>query len=130
MTDTQNKVILLAEDDRFLAKTLVNELTRDGLDVVHVHNGDQAIGALKGSKIDLVVLDLMMPQKNGFELLAEKKLDKSIADIPVIVLSNLDQDSDREKALNLGAKAYLVKAHNSLQEIVAQVLEHLAASSK
>lgn len=126
MTEPQGKKILLAEDDRFLAKTLVNELTRDGLEVVHVHNGDQALGAIKGSKIDLVVLDLMMPQKNGFEFLSEKKLDKSIADIPVIVLSNLDQDSDREKALGLGATAYLVKAHNSLQEIVSQVLEHVA----
>lgn len=126
MTEQKNKVILLAEDDRFLAKTLVNELTRDGLEVVHVHNGDQALGAMKGRKIDLVVLDLMMPQKNGFEFLAEQKLDKDIKDVPVIVLSNLDQDPDREKALKLGAKAYLVKAHNSLQEIVSQVLQHIA----
>jgi DNA-binding response OmpR family regulator len=128
MTQQRSKVILIAEDDRFLAKTLVNELTRDGLEVIHVHNGEQAMGALKGGNISLVVLDLMMPQKNGFEVLTEKKLDSTLKDIPVIVLSNLDQDADREKALKLGAKAYLVKAHNSLQQIVAQVLEHVAMS--
>ncbi len=126
MTEHRSKVILIAEDDRFLAKTLVNELTRDGLEVIHVHNGEQAMGALKGGNISLVVLDLMMPQKNGFEVLTEKKLDNALKDIPVIVLSNLDQDADREKAMKLGAKAYLVKAHNSLQQIVAQVLEHVA----
>ena len=58
--------------------------------------------------------------------MTEKKLDNALKDIPVIVLSNLDQDADREKAMKLGAKAYLVKAHNSLQQIVAQVLEHVA----
>ena len=63
MTEHRSKVILIAEDDRFLAKTLVNELTRDGLEVIHVHNGEQAMGALMGGNISLVVLDLMMPQK-------------------------------------------------------------------
>ncbi|MFA4922777.1 MAG: response regulator [Ignavibacteriaceae bacterium] len=72
-------------------------------------------------RVDLILLDLVMPHKNGFETLQELKLNKSFADIPVIVLTNLGQEADEKKCRELGAVGYLIKANTAISQVVEEV---------
>lgn len=120
--------ILLAEDDKFLATAMSDKLTREGFEVLHATNGVQALELAKSGDPDLVLLDLIMPQKTGFEVLAELKLDAKLKKIPVIILSNLGQESDMEKAKSLGAVDYLVKSDVQMKEVVEKIKQVLAAN--
>ena len=111
--------ILLAEDDKTLARALELKLTSAGYAVKLVGNGSKAIEALKNDHFDLVLLDLVMPVKDGFAVLAEKREMKN--GTPVVVLTNLGQSEDEEKCKQLGAIGYLVKADHSLAEIINYV---------
>ncbi len=114
------KKILLAEDDKFIARAYQDGLTRAGYEVVSAVNGQEAIDKIKSEKPDLVLLDLIMPKKNGFEVLEEIKADQTLK-MPVIILSNLSQDSDIEKAKELGAVDYIVKSNFSMKEVIKQI---------
>lgn len=118
--------ILLAEDDKFLSRAYKDGLEEAGFEVVIALDGESAIEKVKSEKPDLVLLDLIMPVKNGFEVLGEMVTDDRLKDIPVIILSNLSQESDVERGKALGAVDYLVKADYSLQAVVEKVAEHLA----
>jgi len=122
--------ILLGEDEEFVARSYVRKLQVEGFEVIHAHNGEEALKMLLLEKPDLVILDLMMPLKTGFEVLQELKKDayKEVVKIPIIVASNLGQKSDIDTALSLGAIDFLVKSNISLKELVAKVREHLPAS--
>ncbi len=113
--------ILLAEDDRFLRKAAESALTRSGYTVVTAADGDEALARARDSAPELVLLDLIMPGRNGFDVLHALKSDPATKAIPVIVLSNLGQDGDVQRALALGAAAYCIKANLSLQGLVRQV---------
>ena len=90
MTVVKNKIkIVLVEDDQFLSKILMLRLVGEGFDVVLADNGQDAAGVIKKEKPNIVLLDLLLPKKNGFEVLEEVKLDANINQIPVIILSNL-----------------------------------------
>ena len=114
------KKILLAEDDKFIARAYQDGLSRAGFEVVLAVNGQEAIDKVKSEKTDLVLLDLIMPKKNGFEVLEEIKADKTLK-MPVIILSNLSQDSDIEKAKELGAAGYIVKSNFSMKEVIEKI---------
>ncbi len=122
--------ILLGEDEEFVARSYVRKLQVEGFEVVHAHNGEEVLKLVLIEKPDLVILDLMMPLKTGFEVLQELKSDtyKEIRKTPIIVASNLGQKSDIDTALSLGAIDFLVKSNISLKELVAKVREHLPAS--
>jgi DNA-binding response OmpR family regulator len=122
--------ILLGEDEEFVARSYVRKLQVEGFEVVHAHNGEEALKFLLSEKPDLVILDLMMPIKTGFEVLQELKTDayKEARKVPIIVASNLGQKSDIDTALSLGATDFLVKSNISLKELVAKVREHLPPS--
>ena len=113
--------ILLAEDDRFLRKAAESALARNGYSVVTAVDGDEALARARDSAPELVLLDLIMPGRNGFDVLHALKSDPATKAIPVIVLSNLGQDGDVQRALALGAAAYCIKADLSLQGLVRQV---------
>ena len=113
--------ILLAEDDRFLRKAAQSALARSGYSVVTAADGDEALARARDSAPGLVLLDLIMPGRNGFDVLQALKSDPATKAIPVIVLSNLGQDGDVQRALALGAAAYCIKANLSLQGLVRQV---------
>lgn len=115
------KTILIVEDDKFLRELIVKKLSNEGYNVLEAVDGEQGVQQIKNSKPDLVLLDLILPGIDGFEVLAEKKEDPFIAAIPVIVLSNLGQKEDVEKGLNLGAVDYLIKAHFTPGEIIEKV---------
>ena len=113
--------ILLAEDDRFLRKAAESALARSGYTVVTAVDGDEALARARDSAPELLLLDLIMPGRNGFDVLHALKSDPATKAIPVIVLSNLGQEGDVQRALALGAVAYCIKANLSLQGLVRQV---------
>jgi len=115
------KKILIVEDDKFLRELIVRKLTNENYDVVQAVDGEQGLQKTKEDKPDLILLDLILPGIDGFEVLAQKKEDPFIASIPVIVLSNLGQKEDVDKGLSLGATDYLIKAHFTPGEIIEKV---------
>jgi CheY-like chemotaxis protein len=126
MTATGRRV-LLAEDDRFLRKAAETTLKRSGYAVLATADGEEALRVAKSDPPDLILLDLVMPKMNGFEVLRALKRDAATAGIPVIILSNLGQDRDVQQAMEAGAAAYFVKADLPLQALVQRVEDALAA---
>jgi len=118
--------VLLAEDDRFLRRAAESRLRQGGFTVLTAVDGEEALRMTRAERPDLVLLDLIMPKLQGFEVLKMLKEDPATAPIPVIVLSNLGQDEDLKQAMDLGAIAYFIKAHLSLQELVQRVADTLA----
>ena len=113
--------ILVAEDDRFMRKAVQTTLERGGHAVVTANDGEEALKVARDRQPRLVILDLIMPKVQGFEVLRELKTDPATREIPVIVLSNLGQERDKERTLGEGAVAYLVKADLSLDELARVV---------
>jgi CheY-like chemotaxis protein len=118
--------VLLAEDDRFLRKAAETALKRHGFTVVAAVDGEEALRLARAAPPDLVLLDLIMPRMQGFEVLRALKADPATAPIPVVILSNLGQDGDMKQAMDAGAAGYFVKANLSLQDLVKRVGELVA----
>jgi CheY-like chemotaxis protein len=118
--------VLLAEDDRFLRRAAEASLRRHGLEVLTAADGEEALRIARAEPLDLILLDVMMPKLDGFEVLSALKQDDATAHIPVLVLSNLGQERDVAQAKALGAVAFLVKANLSLQDLVDRVDAALA----
>ena len=116
-----SKKILVVEDDRFLRELISRKLLGEGYNVVEAVDGEDGIRKIKEEKPDLVLLDLILPGADGFEVLSKTKADPSVASIPVIILSNLGQKEDVERGLKLGAVDYLIKAHFTPGEIVEKI---------
>ena len=121
----KNVKILMAEDDKFISRAYNDGLTRAGFSVTMASDGEEAITKIKETKPDVILLDLIMPGKNGFEVLEEIKKDEGIKDIPVIILSNLGQDTDVKKGKELGAADYLIKSDFSITEIIKKINEYV-----
>lgn len=119
--------ILLVEDDRFLIKAVYTKLTQKGFEVVLANDGDEAISKAKTEKPELVLLDMVLPKKSGFEVLRTLKGDPETASIPVFILSNLAQDQDIQEGKALGAEDYIVKSNTSLSAIVDKAANFLAS---
>ena len=119
--------ILVAEDDRFLRKAAEMALKRQGYTVLTAADGEEALRAAQSELPDLILLDLIMPKLNGFDVLQALKKEAPTAKIPVIVLSNLGQDRDVQQAMDAGATAYFIKTDLSLQALVQRVEETLTA---
>ena len=112
--------ILIAEDDAFLSKIYKIHL-KDDYNLVLVQNGEEAITKIKSEKPDLIILDIVMPKKNGIEVIEEIKKDPATKDIPIMVVSNLGQENDVQKALDAGADDYLIKEQISFEDAFAKV---------
>ncbi|MEK7520720.1 MAG: response regulator [Patescibacteria group bacterium] len=119
------KKILIIEDDQRLNKIYSIKLNQEGIETSIAVDGEEGWRKLTGEKPDLVLLDLMIPVKDGFAILEERAKNPELMKIPVLVLSNLGQDSDVERAKKLGASEYLVKANFSIQGIVDKIKEYL-----
>ena len=113
--------ILLVEDDRVLRKAAEAALRRQGFTVLVAADGEEGLRAARSELPDLVLLDLIMPGLQGFEVLKLLKAEAATSAIPVIVISNLGQDSDVKNALDAGAIDYLVKANLALDDLVKRV---------
>ena len=115
------KKILIIEDDKFLRELIGQKLLKEGYDIVEAVDGEKGIKSIKDEKPDLILLDLILPGMDGFEVLTKIKEDSKIAQIPVIILSNLGQKDDIEKGLKIGAVDYLIKAHFTPGEIIDKI---------
>ncbi len=120
------KKILIIEDDEHIARVYAIKLGKEGVTLFTARDGEDGLGKIQSEIPDIVLLDLMLPIKDGFWVLEEKaKLSASIKKIPVIVLSNLGQAEDINHARSLGAVDYIIKAGTSIQAVVDLVKEHL-----
>ncbi|RLF61992.1 MAG: response regulator [Thermoplasmata archaeon] len=115
------KKILLVEDDPFLIDIYTTKLKKSGFGMTVAKDGDSALRAVKEEKPDLVLLDIVLPHIDGWEILKKIKNNKELKDVKIIVLSNLGQKQEVEKGLELGAVKYLIKAHYTPSEIVKEV---------
>jgi CheY-like chemotaxis protein len=118
--------ILLAEDDRILRKAGEVSLKKKGYEVICAVDGEDALAKARDHKPDLVLLDVMMPRLNGFEVLHALKSEAGTRDIPVIMLTNLEQPADIQRAKAAGAHSYLVKSNMNLDDLAARIKDALA----
>lgn len=119
------KRILLVEDDQALAKVYVSRLELEGFDVKHVPNGEVALSTALEFKPDLIVLDAMMPQISGFDVLDILRNTPETMNVRVIMLTALSQAKDKEMAEKLGADDYLVKSQVVIGDVVERIKHHL-----
>ena len=117
--------ILFVEDEPTLQKAVGEILGQEGFEVLAALDGEAGLELIKKEKPDLILLDLILPKKDGFAVLKEMKEDESLKDIPVIVLTNLEGMGDVEKAMSLGATTYLVKANYELDDVIKMIKENL-----
>lgn len=120
--------ILLVEDEPDAVELYGGQLKRDGFNVVGAKDADEGTAAVKKYKPDLVLLDLMLPGKSGFEVLETVKKDKGTAHIPVIALTNMAEEVGHERAISGGAAAYVVKAERTPGEVSILVKQVLSES--
>jgi|SRR3990167_7189252 len=115
------KKIIVAEDDQFLSNAYRVKLTKESYEVKMVADGQELMDLLKTYKPHLIILDLLMPKKDGFEALKEIKADPNLKSIPIIIASNLGQTNDIDQGMNLGANDYIVKSDLSLEDLVKKI---------
>ncbi len=115
------KKIMVIEDDRFLSSLIKARLEKDGFKVEQAFDGEEAIKLLRDEKPNLVILDLIMPKVTGFEVLQMISITPGFEKVPVVILSNLAQDSDIEKARQLGAREYFVKVKISIDDLIGKI---------
>lgn len=121
------KKILVVEDDTFLANAYRVKLSKAGFEIVNAFDGVEAINQLQTFTPDLILLDLVMPKKDGFSTLQEIKGNEKWKHIPVIVASNLEQKEDVDKGLKLGASDFFVKTEFTLDTLVEKIKKILSA---
>ncbi|MBZ9572725.1 response regulator [Patescibacteria group bacterium] len=119
------KKILFVEDESALQKTFGDILKRENYEVVSALDGELGLKLAKSEKPDLILLDLILPKMDGFGVLEKLKEDQETKEIPVIILTNIGRMEEISRALELGAKTYLVKANYTLQEVVEKVKKAL-----
>lgn len=119
------KKILVIEDDSIMQKALQEYLLEEGFEVACAVDGEIGARMAKSEKPDLVLLDIILPKKDGYQVLAEIKNDEATKGIPVLLLTNLGSMEDIQKALQMGATNYLVKADYKLEEVSAKIREIL-----
>lgn len=120
------KKVMIVEDDEHISKVYEIKFAKEGFITALARDGEEAVMKIIAEKPDIILLDLMIPKKDGFAVLEEIKGNLALTQIPVIVLSNLGQQADQERALALGANEYLVKVDHPIQEVVDKVKGYLA----
>jgi DNA-binding response OmpR family regulator len=122
--------VLIVEDDPLISRMYQTVFKFEGFEVDMARNGEEGIAKLKAHKPVMILLDIMMPKMSGIDVLKELKSDPLTKDVPVVVLTNLSGTKDAEKALEMGAVKFIVKSQNKPKQIVAQIREILAASTR
>lgn len=116
-----NKKIMWVEDDLFLSDMIAKKCAINKCHLLHAVNADQTFELLKKDIPDIIILDILLPGKNGYEILEELKKTEATKNIPVVILSNFGQKEEIEKGIKLGAEKYLIKATLTLDEILTEV---------
>lgn len=124
--ETNKKKIMIVEDDEHISKVYEIKFAKEGFVTSLARDGEEAVVKITAEKPDIILIDLMLPEKDGFGVLEDIKKVPELAKIPVIVLSNLGQKGDQDRALGLGANEYLVKVDYPIQEIIDKVKGYFA----
>lgn len=119
------KKILMIEDDSFIVKMYRTKFEDLGFLFRDASTGDKGIDLARREKPNLIVLDIVLPQKDGFQVLRDIKKDSELSSVPVLLLSNLGQQEEVEKGLALGAEDYIIKAHFTPSEVIERVRKML-----
>ncbi|MDO8668755.1 MAG: response regulator [Candidatus Buchananbacteria bacterium] len=122
---TANKKVLLVEDDSLLANILMDSLVREKFDAVNIKDGLGVMEAAQKFKPDIVLLDLILPGLDGFEVLRQLKADSKLKSVPVFIISNLDSISEVKSAKALGAEDYFIKANTDIEKIIKVVKKRI-----
>lgn len=124
--------ILLVEDDPFLSSLLKNRLQKEGFEVIHARDGEEALTALRTTPVQLALLDIILPKRSGFEVMEEIRTDMQVKlnnpNISIIVISNLGQPEDIRRGKELGAIEYFVKAKTSIDDLVGRIKDFIAGT--
>lgn len=121
----EKKKILIIEDDNILQKALQDFLSEEGFEIASALDGEEGVKITKTFAPDLILLDIILPKKDGYEVLKELKSSEETNKIPIVLLTNLGSLNDVEKALALGATTYLIKADYKLEEVTKKIREIL-----
>ena len=124
-----NKKVLLVEDDEALASVYVTRLEAEGFMIKRVPNGEDALSAALEFHPDLILLDVMMPKINGFDVLDILRNTPETANVRVIMLTALSQETDKQRAKSMGVDDYLVKSQVVIADVVTKIKEHLGMTS-
>ncbi|MDD5251165.1 MAG: response regulator [Patescibacteria group bacterium] len=128
-TGTEPKKILIIEDDAPLSAMVQNRFKRELYETVSALNGSEGLDAARKYRPDIIVLDLLLPVMNGFDVLSALRKDELTRDIPVLVLSNLSRAEDIQRTQMLGANGYLVKTDVSLKYVTEKIKDLLSKGS-
>lgn len=119
------KKILLIEDEKMLKEMYTLKFSQEGFEVISVISAEEGLELAKKEKPDLIILDILLPRKNGVWFLKKKNEDPEISQIPIVALSNYDHPETRKEAIELGIKDYLIKTDYTPKEIVEKIKEYL-----
>ncbi len=122
--------VYLIEDDRFLHRLLTDKLAQTKATIVPFFIGEDALEKVEADMPNIILMDILLPGMNGFEVLAKLKANEKVKAIPVIIISNLGQEADVQKGMQLGAEEFLIKANFTLDEIMSKVQKVLLAHKK
>jgi len=121
MANAPKQKVFLVEDDLFLSDMYRTKFELAGYEMPHAEDGESALRMIKEAKPDVILLDIVLPKKSGFDLLKELKADAETKDIPVVLLTNLSQKDDVDKGFALGATDYIIKAHFTPADVVSKI---------
>jgi DNA-binding response OmpR family regulator len=124
MSEQAKRKILIIEDDKSLQNALVEILTQEKYEIISAFDGEEGLRKAKDEKPDLILLDIILPKKDGYEILAEIKKGEE-KNIPILILTNLGEIDNVQKALDLGATTFMVKSDFSLKDVLEKVKENL-----
>jgi len=119
------KKILIIEDEEIMCSLLRGRLANEGYDVRVAKDGEDGLRAMREDKPDLVLLDIIMPKKDGFEVMAEMKNDKNLHNVPIVIISNSGQPVELNKARDLGAKDWLIKTEFDPIDVLEKVKKQI-----
>lgn len=123
-TASQNqniKMVFVVEDDKFMRNLLINKLQKEGFQTEGIPSGEEALELMKTKTPNLILLDLILPNMDGFEVIQHLKSDPRLSNIPVLILSNLGEKKDIEKAEEIGVAGFLIKANFTPSEIIKKI---------
>ncbi len=124
MSETK-KTILMIEDDVFLSNLYRDKFEKEGFSFLSATSGIEGMNKIINEKPDIVLLDILLPLKSGFDILEEINKDESLSKIPIIVLSNLRQETDIEEGRRMGAKDYFIKSETNFNDLLDSIKKNL-----
>ena len=124
------KKILLIEDEEIMINLLQKKLTQEGYQILVAKNGEEGLKTMRETKPDLILLDIIMPKKGGFEVMEAMQKDNELKEIPIIIISNSGQPVELDRAKDLGAKDWLIKTEFDPREVLDKVIKQIGPPHK